>query len=428
MSIILYQRLNKSNQYSPQKVLTPSQIQAKDENDSKDMAVSSTSDKVIHPKYIITEIQIKEHIYSRKVFMSVSYFLTASLEQLIDASGMFSPVDTSWVGTPYGKVPKNLNSPDHLTNPGQPAHALHNQWRLWACNTQTYQNIKGYRNVNMPDVSLIFDPLNEAVTRITAEELTNLRRTPVFPVTQFIKEMPRTERDNESISDPDEVPGLVCYFSTKSQGKPVLVVGEDEDTVLIGRGKTSSPGTPDGEGSDQSAYFKELDPEKSYFHYSNEFEIEEDTHTLYLPKVETQDTQSMVATTKENSSKRNKGFNLHGSDKTKVSRYTLSPVQTVAKPTYRVRMQGMAIRAGWAAPVPVLLSVQQNQGSNVSASDDQDKVIPFRVGTNRTKHLQISQSADIPIYLTMWDITYALDGDPRCTDLKFNSNTPAEFV
>lgn len=424
MAIILYQRLNRSAKLEERKLR-----KALDERDYKDTDSQPTPDTAIIPGYLITHIDIKEWLYKRQVKINVEYLLLASLDQLITASGMFSPVDTSWVGMPYGKVPQNSNSPRSTTNPGAVPQPAHLQWRLWACNTQVYQNIKGYRDVNMPKLSLIFSPIDESPTRLTASQMAVSRQTSNYPVTNFIKEMPRTREIDESIQDPDDIPGLTCYINTQSNGADASIQGEDgSESLFKGRGERDDDYTGSSPGKEQSAYFNRLDPKRSFIRSHLAFEVIEDTHSIYMAKVESQPRENMRDSSKDAASRNNIGLNIHGSDKTEVTPYDLNPQQSFAKPTYQVRMTGYTVRAGWAAPVPVLLGVHYNEGSETSESGGPTKVLAYRVGKNRTKHLQVAQSADIPIYLTMWDVTYALDGDPRCTDLRFDSNTPSEYA
>jgi hypothetical protein len=82
-----------------------------------------------------------------------------------------------------------------------------------------------------------------------------------------------------------------------------------------------------------------------------------------------------------------------------------------------IRMKGHAIRAGFKIPIPFITTVA---GKTVK-----------RTGTPRMSQKEIG-TGDTPVYLAMWDITYAVvGGDVNSTDLLnsiISTGSPAHYA
>jgi hypothetical protein len=109
-------------------------------------------------------------------------------------------------------------------------------------------------------------------------------------------------------------------------------------------------------------------------------------------------------------------MSLHG-------KYTVTEVQTdppVMIPrgasSFFVRMKGYAVRVKYKVPIPAIVQV----GTKTA----------YRVGSPRVSQKQITKG-NVPVYLAMWDILYAIEGDIYSDDILkdiVSSGAPANYI
>jgi hypothetical protein len=154
---------------------------------------------------------------------------------------------------------------------------------------------------------------------------------------------------------------------------------------------------------------KTVDPRQSYMDFKSTFEVIEDNKTQVLDFLQDYNLTKYKnpATTgldRGNSTK----MTLNGiSTPAQAETYTEDisgpnvPVRDVLSrgaPRYYIRLTGYAIRVGYPASAPVIVSIGGKEA--------------IRVGQNRVSSTNLAVSAEFPIYLTCWDTLYTINGTP----------------
>lgn len=378
--------------------------------DAKNRAENSdteASNKLVS-KQVPTFVRIREELTGRKVDISMKYTVVCSLNNLFEKTGMFYPVHITWQGRNIGEVPPNVT--DAVNYPPDP---VLNQWNYWGFYTQSFQNPAGYKDVYAPLQSLVFDPcdtpgkFNAIVARNNSE--VPYMAPKQFP-THFQREPPYITIPGQSPSVPDEYPKYGSGQSRpRKQGSPA---------------NNSSSSLP----SNRSEYYNNITPTLSWIKYENRFEIIEDTNNVFLPSIGAASITDFNSSNASVSSRTSQGFSINErTANLPLDRYANHKIQITGAPIYFVRMQGYAIRTAYQVPTPALRGIARY---SMGDSPTIQGVIPVvRTGNNnRWTCQQLDASADVPTYLGMWDITYAVLGDPSAENIVFQSNSNAGFV
>lgn len=408
-------------------------------NEKTQTAVDNAADKLEEGKQLTYYIKIKEEIYSRRVHFTVKYMSTSSLTQLFDNTGLFFPVQNAWAsytfdddGKPIeARVPgeavriPNISNlikvpDDFRTRPGLSSVE---QWEWWREFAKRYQNVFGYRDVSLPDVTLLFDPCTAGTGGDTTNTVDLAGRSGFGPAVHTGRG-PTTPLTAQEFAETRKLPNYIGRGNIKNVSVPVETPRSPGESG--GRGFSSSGG--DSPVDDISYYFNNMKKSQSYVNYDNHFEIIEESNSIHLPTLASFNISDRNNTSLNNSKKSEAGFQINGergsSGTANGSDYSSHAFQVFSQPTYTVRMRGSAIRAGWSIPTPVLIG-----STNLSTELGPSNLIKaYRVGRPRWSHKQIAQSVDIPIYMAMWDITYALKGNPSSANIGFNANNAAEFA
>ena len=349
----------------------------------------------LEPRQIPTYIKIKESIYSRKVDISMKYTVICDLDYLFYSTGMFYPVYTKWVGNDLGIVPANV-----ITAPGESNDV---QWNLWAQYTQAFQNPKGLKNLRMPRFSLLFDP---CMSDNDKSDFQAARNGPYKG--KYLMHDGFTDVWNPTVNPP--------YYPGESGPST------DQDGESPG-GNTQYPQTssPNKNSSSNS----KVTPRSSWIKYEQSFEIIENTNNVYIPSISNINPTDFKSNNPSNSARSYEGFSINENTNPYAnSRYDDHYIQTTGVPIYFVRMKGYAIRMGYSVPTPALRGVKRDYINQTG-----DVIDAYRTGdNNRWVHKQLDVSGTVPTFLGMWDILYALKGDPTAHDIRFNSTTNAEFA
>lgn len=153
--------------------------------------------------------------------------------------------------------------------------------------------------------------------------------------------------------------------------------------------------TVDDESETLRTPYGELSPEVSWADYKNEFEIVEDTAVVPVSYLDDPGTSYYRATDGNYANREATAMTLNG----RATPSTPTNPNTVisrGRSTFFVRMQGYAIRAGYKIPTPFISEIAGKEA--------------IRVGQPRVKHTQIAQDGDVPVYMSMWDVTYQVVG------------------
>lgn len=422
-----------------------------------------TEDKRLNKKQLTYYVKIKEDIYRRTVSAIVKYMTIHTFEELIQATGMFTPIHNSWksftfdddskflrresgdpsddgkiIESELGEVPKNLPR-SGIDGP----YDNKEQWNFWSVANQTAQSLFGYRNVSIPDVSLIFNPnisgtSSEQQQTIDINDVTEnginvknptISTGPASPYTaeEFAKSrrysnyIGKGERfDNAHTFSSTSPEDMSMYPTTSGAGGATRLLVE----ALLGQAAKGGTTLP---GNAQSSYFNNMTPSESWVNYDNQIELVEQSNSIHLPTLASKNISTRNSESLANGTKDKLGFRINEGGSTSgvnEGEYSSHAFQAFGLPTYVVKMTGSAIRAGWAIPMPTLVGAY-NQNLPI---DDNNLVKAYRIGKPRWKHVQIARSADIPIYMAMWEIEYALRGDPSCANIGFNTLNNANFA
>jgi hypothetical protein len=387
---------------------------AKDEETQEN--TTTDPEKFIKPFQVPLSIEIGEVLTGREVNIEMTYLVKSSLDKLFRHTGMFYPVDTKWkvgaaplalgevptvqVTDPNTTTPRNVVVPPILdANPPDgfgtsfSAEPLSVQWKLYSAQLKTHQRALGHNKAALPAYNVVFDPCDDY-----ALAYSNRRKTShLF--------------QDDSIAFPEQI-------------DPEVAVTHNAVSRILGIIK-SGPLNPLIQTS-QSAYLNNAGPEQTWLVYAPEFELIEVANNAYLPSIEdvAPSTWSHSPSSLTNAKRNQSGFRINGNvAKIADSNYANHGIQPIGLPLYKVRMTGYAMRAGISIPCPCLVGVHSTDNSN-----NPSMLMTYRTGESRWKHTLVNTSADIPVYLAMWDVTYAVHGDPTSGNIRFESLSRAKFA
>jgi hypothetical protein len=142
--------------------------------------------------------------------------------------------------------------------------------------------------------------------------------------------------------------------------------------------------------------------ESSYYDYQNNYEIEEENNAVPINYLQPVD-ESYYKTLNESPTRDSEGVTLHHYQTDPAS--SLQKNETIVRglAKHLLKMKGYAIRVGYRIPFPEVKTV-----NGVAVS---------RVGTGRYSQKQIGRSANVPVYLAMWDVTYHVNGNIYSNDI-----------
>lgn len=424
------------------------------------------SDAKLAGKTILTKISIKERIYSRQVNFSLSYLMLSSLKTLLPNSGLFEPVFISWGGEAvyprdFGYVPTDAEN----LSTGLPYNT---QWGQSRDSMARTQNVFGYRGPLLPGYNVIFNPYTEEdpnrVNLATTGENAHKRNpeksyyTPdPMPSTDLvdvgkdnIQELAQHRRNKhlETYSNLNfQVGNLPLFDPTEGAS---LSGNEQATRIMDNVGglpfrKPDNPSLPSDikyvSATNNDTYvLRSSDPDRTWIDYSVKFEMIRNENTQYLPSIAPQyaDSRTAVEARPESTRRSHPGNSingigrlepLNGTEDGESKDYLNHAVATFGLPVTYIRCIGRATRLGYPIPAPSLQGIQAINSDSDSASEVPSSLVKaYRVGTSIWRHGMANQSTDMPVYEAEWDILYALQGDPACSNMGYRTVQPSEFV
>jgi hypothetical protein len=316
-----------------------------------------------------------------------------SLDALFDITGMFYPVYNSWENLIPGQIPPDVRNPGAT---GNNPRSIDAQWLLWAQYTNVFQNPDGTRGTHLPTTSLIFDPCVSNDAAMYKRTSSHLYHDPYNPLVA-------------PYTDP---------YST-SPISPGYTAPSGEDAT----GSTYYP--PSTSSNANSSSRTKVSPKSSWIKYDQNFQIIENTNNVFIPSISNCNPSSFLSNDPSMANKDYQGFSINEkSVPIDNSSYANHYVQTTGVPIYFIRMFGSAVRAGYPVPTPALRGLKRDPLVGPGTA------LPcYRTGNNnRWLCKQLDTSGVLPIFMGMWDILYAVIGDPTAQNIRFNSTTNAEFV
>lgn len=145
-------------------------------------------------------------------------------------------------------------------------------------------------------------------------------------------------------------------------------------------------------------------PESSYHQYQNAYELLEENNNIQVNYLEPLSNALYYASNPAATALRSiTNVSLHDHIDDIASGNTKNQVIPRGIGTYYLRQKGYAVRIGYRIPFPSIKTVN-NQ-------------IVRRVGQGRYSQQIIARSSDVPIYLAMWDVTYAVPNNIFTPDI-----------
>lgn len=418
--------------------------------------------KKVKPRHLLTNISVRENIYSRESSFNLTYMLLSPLESLFDNSGLFFPAYISWNkidgNTPtypadFGIVPTN----PRITDPNDPMVSLqepyYDQWRRSRESLAQTQNVFGYRGPLLPNYNIVFDPYTGIDSNREAVPRTNANRNPsVNP------NLPNTYRDPEHVAlDQNSNTSNQELFNIHNLAKHrrnanVEIFGDLffpdglGNQILKSDPKNRAPGkAPNGStqqvypgGDDSTApWLRFGDPAQTWLAYDARFEILRNENSVFMPLIESQNKEHRFNSDLRRFDRSTTGFTIDNranpigapSNMPDVDNYQYHDVQVMGRPVTYVRFYGSAARVGYEIPTPSLVGIlPASMQTNNNAANTTFLVKAYKVNTSVWRHYQANVSADMPVFVAEWDIMYALKGDPVCANISFRAPTSAEFL
>jgi len=405
----------------------------KDEKDAanKDKPLTDQNKKRT-PKQLPLSIRIKEHLHTNQVDITMKYMVLCSLRQLFDATGLFYPLDTLWsTKATLTEVPNNLpvrvisatSFPTDIgTTPFSPRTSDPNagpiisrksQWEWFRDLSQTFvQNTYGYRNMQLPNHTFIYNPCPDNLS-LTAKEIADFHNS----YKGFWK-----------VDDPKEP------YRPKDIAPPTTP--SNSSSAALGFGAQAGlAAAPEGVSVNyrNSNYLAFTKPEDTWVTRNDSITLIENINASMLPSIEPIGNAHMAASINSGTGladRKNTGLSINNvSLGFADNKYNNHATMAFGVPTYYVRLTGHAIRVGYGIQCPALYGVYKNPNLDSTALNDSNNLITaYRVGINKWTHKQIAQSVDVPVYMAMWDVTYALQGDPTRSNIVYKTNYASEYV
>jgi hypothetical protein len=302
--------------------------------------------------YLCMKMKFTNSLYSRVMSFDFEYLLISTLEKLLSRTLIMSRVNSGFRLNPGTGVIEATSSPTSLSD----------QWVVWDSAFTT--NVNGAADYEQ-DVPVVY----------TQCLLTSVQPTPQAP---------------------------------RIRGTALLPLENDPDIALPAPAPSTTPGTASaGETAYQNTPKTDTDIAAAYSwaDYSNTFEIIQNNDNIQTSYI-----QPVVATLYQNTSpevgplRTTTGWQINNDTSSGADSGADQP-ETVNRgiATYKVRMRGHAVRAGYRIPTPVLTSV----GGKTVERTDQARIV----------QKQIAQSDTTPVYLAMWDITYNVNKNICADDI-----------
>lgn len=141
--------------------------------------------------------------------------------------------------------------------------------------------------------------------------------------------------------------------------------------------------------------YGELSASNSWLDYKNEFEIIEEPSLVTVNYLEDPGVNYYRATDGAYANREVTNMTLNG----RISGGSpINPNTVISRGSsvFYVKMTGHALRAGFKIPTPFIAEIASKQA--------------IRVGQQRVKHVQVSQDGEVPVYMSMWEATYQVEG------------------
>lgn len=284
-----------------------------------------------------------------------------------------------------------------------------------ASNADGQPEVDDKKNFYLPLRIKITNPVYSRELRFTLTYLVVSSLDAVITATKILARVDTSFNDAEQESPKDlstqwkewqqsRDTNLNGYFQYEITGTPIVInqcSGTTSDhnfnaNILAPLEQEEIPSTStDEETETLRTPYGTLTANNSWLDYKNEFQIVEDTSNISVNYLEDPGVNYYRATDAAYANREVTNMTLNGRT-TGGSPTNPNTVISRGSSVFYVRMEGFALRAGFKIPTPFIAEVAGKQA--------------IRVGQPRVKHVQVSQDGDVPVYMSMWDVTYQVKG------------------
>ncbi len=405
---------------------------AKDDLDAVQSVASQDADpkarKKVVPKHFLTDVSITDNLHDNTTEFSLRYIVVTTLAKLFNNTGLFFKVHSLFSALPDGETPGGHPS---TWAPKDRAEILESNKVFDRLST----NAIGYNGLGLADYNIIFDPNNLNLASRNDDNGNTLPWTGppnpylASPKIQSPSIYAANRRNSHYVEHPQEP--LEYALPSPVPQSVESVAGTPPNAV-------APPGTPTahypGADSKTATWMKNLKPDQSWAEYQVNFELVEVSNASYLPTIQAAPLAQIKGeldplASGNPSDRNNTAMTINNkivaegssSGQPNAERYADHLIVAHGKPTYYLKFTGKATRVGYRIPMPVVGGLQNATSSSVVLD-------VYRVGKQYWSQRQVAQSADMPVFEAEWDITYAIQGDPTCTNLSFKHLRQSEFV
>ncbi len=391
-------------------------------------AAGAVTRKELTAKHFLTDVSITDNLHDNTTEFSLRYIVVTSLAKLFNNTGLFFKVHSLFSSLPDGETP---GGHPKTWAPQDRADILEkNKLR-----DRVSTNAVGYNGLGLADYNIIFDPNNLNLESRNDDNGNALPWT--SPPNPYLA-MPNLQspsiytanRRNSHYVEHNEEPFQEVIADPAPQ--PVESVGGTPPNAV------PHPGTPTayypGVDSKTATWMKNLKPDQSWAEYKVNFELVEVSNASYLPTIQAAPLAEIkgILNTAETGNPSGRNFTAMtinnkitatdaSSGQPNAARYSDHLIVAHGKPTYYLKFTGKATRVGYRIPMPVVGGLQNATTPTVVLD-------VYRVGKQYWAQRQVAQSADMPVFEAEWSMTYAIQGDPTCTNISFKHLRQSEFV
>jgi hypothetical protein len=381
-------------------------------------------------RHLLHNISIKENIYNRECSFTLKYLVITNLNALFVSTGLFYPVSIAWNGqvlpADLGKVPITVANQQHVFNAIPQSYG--NQWGISREYMANAQNVFGYRGPLLPGYDMVFNPYDGWNPNRFSNDA-----GPRNPERSIVSSNATFDYDNVDSANTHTLAERRRNAHLETFGNLNFPFPENIDQAWGGNAPLKDvPGLPTSNFStspyksydptNDSTYLKNVNPSQTWISYDTKFKLRRNENSVLFPSIQPQLIASRATTAVPATTSRDaRVFNINGNNNAEptTSGYEYSDVQVFGNVTTYVQFTGQALRVGYPVPCPTLVGCRNaGTGSGGGAITIQ----AYRVGEGNYTCYQVGKSADLPIFRGVWDITYALKGDPSCANISFEAN------
>jgi len=161
------------------------------------------------------------------------------------------------------------------------------------------------------------------------------------------------------------------------------------------------------------------EPQKSWLKYDNDTQIIQTNNNEQVDYIQNTPLDNYQSAESQAPVAASQGFQINHETSGEADSFVLPETVVFGTATNKIRMKGHAVRVGHKIPCPALVSYNNSPVERIGTSRFSHKVI----GTSSMLVIDPNDPEDppvlvpIPIYLAMWDVTYAVNSNIRHTDI-----------